>query len=66
VEGTEYSPGIRRMMAVVGSETSFERGRQQLELLAGIDVTTKKVERQAEACGDDIAHKEKLRATGAL
>ncbi len=24
VEGTEFSPGVRRMMATVGSETSFE------------------------------------------
>jgi hypothetical protein len=66
VEGPEYSSGVRRMMAMVGSETGFERGRQQLELLAGIDVTTKAVERQAEAIGHDIAQKEKLRATGAL
>ncbi|HEY6389722.1 MAG TPA: ISKra4 family transposase [Bryobacteraceae bacterium] len=65
-EGTEYSPGLRRMMAVVGSETSFEHGRQQLELLAGIVVTTKAVERQAEAIGDDIAQREKLRAARAV
>jgi len=64
--GTGYSPGVRRMMAVVGSETSFEHGHQQLELLAGIDVTTKAVERQAEAIGDDIAQQEKLRSTRAL
>jgi hypothetical protein len=66
MEGTEYSPGVRRMIAVVGSQTSFEQGRQQLELLAGIDVTTKAVERQAEAIGDDIAQQEKLRAASAL
>ena len=30
-EGTEYSPGVRRMMAGVGSETIFQLGRQQLE-----------------------------------
>ena len=65
-EGTEFSPGVRRMIAVVGSETSFGQGRAQLELLAGIDVTTKAVERQAEAIGDDIARKEKLRAASAL
>lgn len=35
VKGTEYSPGVRRMMAVVGSDTSFEHGREELELLAG-------------------------------
>jgi hypothetical protein len=63
---TEYSPGVRRMMAEVGSQTSFERARQQLELLAGIEVTAKAVARQAEAIGDDIAHQEKVRASAAL
>jgi len=66
VEGIEYSPGVRRMMAMVGSETSFQHGREQLELLAGIEVTTKAVERQAEAIGDDIAQQEKLRNSRAL
>src|ERR1019366_8219245 len=55
VEGTEYSPGVRRMMAVVGSETSFDQGREQLELLAGLAVTTKAVERHAQALGAEIA-----------
>ena len=55
VEGTECSPGVRRMLALVGSESSFEQGREQLELLAGIEVTAKAVERQAEAIGADIA-----------
>jgi hypothetical protein len=54
VEGVSYSPGVRRMMAVVGSESSFDQGREQLELLAGIEVTAKAVERQAEAIGADI------------
>jgi hypothetical protein len=54
VEGTEFSPGVRRMMAAVGAETSFEQGREQLELLAGLEVPTKAVERQAEAIGADI------------
>jgi hypothetical protein len=58
VEGTEYSPGVRRMMAMVGSETSFAQGREQLALLAGLEVTTKAVERQAEALGADIAAQE--------
>lgn len=55
VAGTECSPGVRRMVAAVGSEDSFERGRQQLQLLAGLEITTKAVERQAEAIGADIA-----------
>ena len=54
VEGVSCSPGVRRMMAVVGSESSFDQGREQLELLAGIEVTAKAVERQAEAIGSDI------------
>lgn len=58
VEGQESSPGVRRMMALVGSETSFDRGRGQLELLAGLEVTAKAVERQAEAIGADIAARE--------
>ena len=58
VEGTHFSPAVRRMMAVVGSETSFDQGREQLELLAGLQVTAKAVERQAEAIGADIAARE--------
>jgi Uncharacterised protein family (UPF0236) len=62
VKGTKYSPGVRRMMAVVGSETSFEDGREQLELLAGLQVTAKAVERQAEAIGADIVEKEQAQS----
>ena len=58
VEGTEYSPGVRRMRAVGGSETSLAQGREQLALLAGLEVTTKAVERQAEALGAQIAAQE--------
>ena len=54
VEGVSCSPGVRRMMAVVGSQSSFDQGREQLELLAGIEVTAKAVERHAEAIGSDI------------
>jgi hypothetical protein len=58
VVGTECSPGVRRMMAVVGSESSFDGGREQLQLLAGLEVTTKAVERHAETIGSDIAGRE--------
>jgi len=54
VDGVSCSPGVRRMMAVVGSESSFDQGREQLALLAGIEVTAKAVERQAEAIGAGI------------
>ena len=49
VADTQYSPGVRRMMALVGSESSFEGGREQLRVLAGLEVTTKAAERGAEA-----------------
>lgn len=55
VAATAYSPGLRRMLAVVGSDSSFEQGREQLQLLAGIEVTAKAVERQAETIGADLA-----------
>jgi hypothetical protein len=35
IEGTELSPGVRRMMAAVGREAAFAQGREQLRLLAG-------------------------------
>lgn len=54
IENTEVSPGVRRMQAVVGQEASFDRGREQMRLLAGLEVTTKSVERNAEAIGADI------------
>jgi hypothetical protein len=66
VEGTEYSPAVRRMMAVVGSEGSFEQGRQQLAELAGLEVTTKAVERGAEAIGQDIAQQEQAQLECAI
>jgi hypothetical protein len=54
LEKTELSPGVRRMMAAVGHEAAFDEGRQQMEFLAGLSVSTKAVERTAEAIGEDI------------
>ena len=58
IENTEFSPGVRRMHAVVGQESPFDHGRQQMKVLAGLEVTTKAVERTAEAIGGDIAQGE--------
>ena len=58
IANTELSPGVRRMQALVGQDAPFDHGRQQMNLLAGIEVTTKSVERTAEAIGDDIAARE--------
>jgi hypothetical protein len=46
------------MMALVGSDGSFKHGRQQIEELAGLDVTSKTIERHAETIGEDIARRE--------
>jgi hypothetical protein len=58
IENTELSPGVRRMQAVVGQGSPFDHGRQQMKLLADLEVTTKAVERTAEAIGENIAARE--------
>jgi len=58
VENTELSPGVRRMQALVGQESPFDHGRQQMKVLAGLEVTAKSVERTAESIGADIAQRE--------
>ena len=47
------------MQALVGQDAPFDDGREQRKLLAGLEVTTKSVERAAEAMGADIARQEK-------
>lgn len=51
---TGFSPGVRRMMGQVGSKEAFDDGRKDLEILAGVLVTTKAVERVSEATGKQI------------
>jgi hypothetical protein len=66
IENTEFSPGVRRMQAMVGQEAPFDHGRQQMKLLADLEVTTKAVERTAEAIGGDIAEGDKQRVQQAV
>ncbi len=66
IENTEFSPGVRRMQAVVGQEAPFAHGREQMKVLAGLEVTTKSVERTAEAIGADIALREQAEIEKAL
>ena len=42
----------------VDTDAPFEQGRKQLHLFAGLEVTIKSVERNAEAIGADIAERE--------
>ena len=46
------------MQALVGQEAPFDHGREQMKVLAGLEVTAKSVERTAEAIGADIAQRE--------
>lgn len=55
IEKSELSPGVRRMQALVGQQAPFDHGREQMKVLAGLEVTAKSVERTAEAIGADIA-----------
>ena len=55
IENKECSPGVRRMLAIVGQEAPFDHGRQQMKSLADLEVTSKAVERTAESIGADIA-----------
>ena len=66
IENTEFSPGVRRMQAMVGHEAPFDDGREQMKILAGLEVTTKSVERTAEAIGADIAQREQAEIQKAL
>jgi len=66
IANTEFSPGVRRMQAVVGQEAPFDHGRQQLKLLADLEVTTKAVERTAEAIGEDIAARQQVEIQRAM
>ena len=66
IEDTEFSPGVRRMQATVGQEAPFKRGREQMKVLAGLEVTAKSLERTAEAVGADLAQREQREIQKAL
>ena len=60
LEGGSLSPGVLRMVGLVGAMVSFEEGHELLHELAGVNVLTKHVERAAEALGREVAEDEKL------
>jgi hypothetical protein len=67
IQDTEFSPGVRRMLALVGSDcSSFDHGRQQMELLADLEVTAKAVERVTETIGADIARRQQQKIQQAM
>ena len=66
IEKVDLSPGVRRMLALVGSEAPFDHGREQMKILAGLEVTTKAVERTAEGIGEDISRGEQVEIQRAM
>ena len=59
LSGSSLSPGVLRMVGLVGAMVSFEEGHELLRELANVRVPTKHVERAAEALGREIAHDER-------
>ena len=59
VAGASLSPGVLRMVGLVGATVSFEEGHEFLRDLAGGVVSTTHVERAAEALGREIADEER-------
>jgi hypothetical protein len=53
------SPGVVRMIGVVGATVSFEEGSGLLKELAGLHVVAKQVERTAESLGAEVAEDER-------
>ncbi len=56
---TSLSPGVLRMVGLVGAMVSFEEGHELLRELANVRVPTTHVERAAEALGREVAEDER-------
>lgn len=54
VSGTKFSPASRKLMAWSGSDASFAKAAENLELLAGLQTTAKAVERVSETTGREV------------
>jgi hypothetical protein len=55
IEGCSLSPGVTRMVGLVGAATSFEEGGTLLRELAGVEIGAKRVERAAKQLGAKLA-----------
>lgn len=51
IEGTSFSPGVRRIMCRVGAYHSFGLGHEDIREMVGISVTAKEIERVAHKIG---------------
>src|SRR3990167_6873663 len=53
IEGSYFSPGVRRMMGRVGAYRPFGVGHEDIKELAGIEVTAKGIERVSHQLGEE-------------
>jgi len=59
LEGGSLTPAVLRMVGAVGALVSFDEGSQLLHELAGVSVSPRQVERDAERLGEEIANDER-------
>jgi hypothetical protein len=64
IENADFSPGVRRMQAMVGQDAPFDHGRQQMKLLADLEVTTKLWSARRRRLGQTSPHESKTKSTG--
>jgi hypothetical protein len=51
IEGTSFSPGLRRIMSRTGASRSFADAQEDIKELAGVEVTAKEIERTCHELG---------------
>lgn len=51
IDGTSFSPGVRRIMGRVGAYRPFGIGHENIKEMSGIDVTAKAIERASHKLG---------------
>ncbi|MGH2718971.1 MAG: hypothetical protein ACRDJU_10360 [Actinomycetota bacterium] len=66
VAHSSLTPGLRMMLDRVGAHEPFASARRDLAELAGLDLSTKRVERCAEADGELVREAVQARATAVL
>jgi hypothetical protein len=54
IENTSFTPGVRRVAAKLASLESFDEAHKDMEMLCGVTISAKEVERLAEAVGEGI------------
>jgi len=66
VEGTGFSPGLRRLMTHAGSRDSFREAAEDLRLYGAIHAHPKDIEREAETMGRRIDDWMRVQASAAV